>query len=111
MRLSSDRVHASRPRCRNGQDTRGVWFIFCPSSLGLGGPSGASCGTTTPLPLSGGAALLAAAILATSSLALCNAAACAAAFSCARLSAPTAAAASASAEAAARSTALASAFA
>ena len=29
---------------------------FLPFFLGLGGPSGASCGTTTPLPLSGGAA-------------------------------------------------------
>ena len=27
MRLSSDRVHASRPRCRNGQDTRGVYAV------------------------------------------------------------------------------------
>ena len=27
VRLSSDRVHASRPRCRNGQDTRGVYAV------------------------------------------------------------------------------------
>ena len=28
MRLSSGHVHANRPRCRNGQDTRGVYGWF-----------------------------------------------------------------------------------